>query len=52
MSMTDYTTSYDRLVDTMAKALYPWFTGVYSNPEKTSRKIAEDIVDQVLAELT
>ena len=50
--MTDYTDLYDRLVDTTAKALYTWFKGVYSNPEKTSRNIAEGIVDQVLAELT
>lgn len=50
--MTDYTDSYDRLVDTTAKTLYPWFKVVYSNPESTSRKVAEDIVNQVLAELT
>lgn len=50
--MTDYTDSYDRLVDTTVKALYPWLKVVYSDPEKTSRKVAEDIVDQVLAELT
>ena len=50
--MTDYTDSYERLVDTTVKALYPWLKVVYSDPEKTSRKIAEDIVDQVLAELT
>ena len=48
----DYTDSYDRLVDTTAEALYPWLKVVYSDPEKTSRKVAEDIVDQVLAELT
>ena len=50
--MTDYTDSYDRLVDITATALYPWLKVVYSDPEKTSRKVAEDIVDQVLAELT
>ena len=50
--MTDYMDSRDRLVDTTAKALYPWLKVVYSDPEKTSLKIAEDIVDQVLAELT
>ena len=50
--MTDYTDSQDRLVDIAAEALYPWLKVAYSNPEKTSRKIAEDIVDQVLAELT
>ena len=43
---------YDRLVDTTAKALYPWLKVVYSNPENTSRKVAEDIVDKMLAELT
>ena len=50
--MTDYTDSYDRLVDTTAEALYPWLKVVYSDPEGTSRKVAEDIVNQVLAELT
>lgn len=50
--MTDYTDSYNRLVDTTVKTLYPWLKVVYSNLEKTSRKIAEGIVDQVLSELT
>jgi polyphosphate kinase 2 (PPK2 family) len=50
--MTDYTDSYERLVAITTKTLYPWFKVVYSDPEKTSRKVAEDIVDQVLAELT
>lgn len=50
--MTDYTDSHDRLVDTTAEALYPWLKVAYSNPEKTARKVAEEIVDQVLAELT
>lgn len=48
----DYTDSYDRLVDITAEALYPWLKVVYSTPENTSRKVAEDIVNQVLAELT
>ena len=50
--MTDYTDSYDRLVDITTEALYPWLKVVYSNLEKTSRKVAEGIVNQVLAELT
>ena len=50
--MTDYADLHDRFVDITAKALYPWLKVVYSNPEKTSRKVAEDIVDKMLAELT
>ena len=50
--MTDYTDSHDRLVDATAEALYPWLKVVYSNPENTSRKVAEDIVDKMLAGLT
>ena len=48
----DYTDSKDRLVDIAAEALYPWLKVVYSNTESTSREVAEDIVNQVLAELT
>lgn len=50
--MTDYTALHDRLVDTTAKALYTWLKVEHSNPEKTSRKVAEGVVDQVLTELT
>lgn len=50
--MTGYTASHARLVDTTAKALYTWLKVEYSNPEKTSRKVADGIVDQVLTELT
>lgn len=50
--VTDYTDSYERLVDITAEALYPWLKVVYSNPENTSRKVAEDIVDKMLAGLT